>query len=262
MKNEILNLLPPDFPWGESLYVYDTLPSTNTLAKELAKAGAPAGTAVIAVSQSGGRGRMGRTFSSPPGGLYLTVIFRPNCPAEKLMHLTCAAGVAAAEAIKTAAGVTPQLKWINDLILNGRKVGGILTELGLDSRGNADFALVGIGINCAQNIPPELAEIATSLEGETGTPVSPAALAAALLQRLYALSGKLLTNKAALMDTYRSLCLTCNRDILVLRGEERFPAHAIEVTNAGALLVSYPDGHREALQSGEVSIRGLMGYSS
>ena len=262
MKNEILSFLPPDFPWGESLYVYDCIDSTNTLAKELAKAGAPAGTAVIAAAQSGGRGRMGRSFSSPPGGLYLTVILRPACPAEMLLHLTCCAGVAAAEAIKTTAGVTPQLKWINDLILNGRKVGGILTELGLNSRGDAEFALIGIGINCAQNIPPELGEIATSLEAETGKPLSPAVLAAALLQRLYDIDRRLLTDRAALMDTYRSLCLTRNRDILVLRGEQCLPAHAIDVTNEGALLVAYPDGHEEALQSGEVSIRGLLGYSS
>lgn len=262
MKQEILTFLPPDFPWGESLYVYDTVDSTSTAAKALAEAGAPEGTAVIARQQTGGRGRMGRSFHSPGGGLYLTVILRPQCRAEELLHLTCGAGVAAAEAVFSAAGIMPGLKWINDLVLNRRKLGGILAELSFAPDGKVVYALVGIGINCAHNIPPALSEIATSLEAETGKAVSPAQLAAAVLAALHKRSRELLTEKAAIMDTYRSLCVTCGKDVLLLRGGETQPARALTVDDEGALLVEYPDKTRHRIQSGEASVRGLFGYSS
>lgn len=262
MKEEILSFLPPDFSWGESLYVYDTIDSTNAIAKALAEKDAPEGTAVIARCQTGGRGRMGRSFHSPDGGLYLTVILRPQCRAEELLHLTCAAGVAAAEAVFSAAGVQPGLKWINDLVLNRRKLGGILAELSFAPSGAVSYALIGIGINCAHHLPPELSGIATSLEAETGKATSPAALAAALLTSLCKLSRELLTEKTAIMDTYRSLCVTCGKDVLLLRGDETQPARALRVDDDGSLLVEYPDKTRHRIQSGEASVRGLFGYSS
>ena len=105
MKEHVLQLLPGDFPWGEQLLFFDMVDSTNTLAKKLAAEGAPEGTVLIANSQTGGRGRMGRSFHSPAGtGIYLSVILRPGRPAEDLMHLTCAAGVAMCDAIESVTG--------------------------------------------------------------------------------------------------------------------------------------------------------------
>ncbi len=260
MKKEILSLLPPDKNWGESVYYLETVDSTNLFAKKLAKEGAAHGTAVIAASQTGGRGRLGRSFHSPQGGLYMTVILRPGCKAEELMHLTCAAGVAARDAIFHTCGIRPGLKWINDLVIGTKKVGGILSELSLTSSGDVDYALVGIGINCKDQIPPELKEIATSLDRETGKHISPALLAAQLLQALHKMADNLLTEKAALMDAYRTLCVTVGREVLLIRGEERQAAFALGVTDDGGLLVEYPDGNHEIVSSGEVSVRGLFGY--
>ena len=111
-------------PWRDTLYWYDTIDSTNTRAKEMAKEGAPEGTVLIAGNQTGGRGRLGRSFSSPEGmGVYLSAILQPDCKAEQLMHLTCAAGVAACKAVEKAGGIYPGIKWINDLVCGKEKVG-------------------------------------------------------------------------------------------------------------------------------------------
>ena len=158
MKEQILTYLPAECPWGDTLHWFHTITSTNDVAKEMAKNGAPQGTVVVAGQQSSGRGRMGRSFSSPAEkGVYLSVILRPNCPAQKLMTLTCAVGVAMCNAVEQVAGVRPKIKWINDLILENRKLGGILTELCAE-QGIVTYAVVGVGINCdqaAQDFPPE-----------------------------------------------------------------------------------------------------------
>ena len=151
MLCEILRKLPEDFPWKDTIRHFPTVNSTNTLAKELAQAGAPHGTVLIADAQTGGRGRMGHSFHSPAGsGIYLSVILRPNCHASQLMHLTCATGVAMCSAVKATTGITPGIKWTNDLVCGTNKLGGILTELSLEPDGHVRYAVVGIGINCNQ----------------------------------------------------------------------------------------------------------------
>lgn len=262
MKKEIISLLPPDCTWGESVYYLTEVDSTSTYCKTLAKNGAPEGTAVIAKRQTGGRGRMGRSFYSPEGGLYMTVLLRPKCKAEELMHLTCLVGVAAANAVHAVSGIRPGLKWINDLVIGTKKVGGILVEMSLLPGGFVDYALVGIGINCRDDIAPELSEIATALDRETGREISPAALAAALLQEIKVQYSGVIGRKSDIMDTYRAGCVTLNKEVLLLRGEEQRKAFALSVTDDGGLLVKYPDGAQEVIASGEVSVRGLFGYLS
>ena len=146
MKQKILSQITTECPWRDTLYWYDAIDSTNTQAKNMAKQGAPHGTVVIAGSQSAGRGRMGRSFTSPPdAGLYLSVVLRPNCPAEALMHLTCAAAVAGCDAVEAVCGIRPDIKWTNDLVFGSKKLGGILTELSINSAtGLVDFAIIGI----------------------------------------------------------------------------------------------------------------------
>ena len=113
-------------PWAELVQVLDSVDSTNNLAKTLAAQGAPAGTVIVADSQTGGRGRMGRSFVSPPGvGVYLSVILRPEAPPEELMHLTCAVAEVLCDGIEVASGLRPGIKWTNDLVLGGRKLCGI-----------------------------------------------------------------------------------------------------------------------------------------
>ena len=127
MKEQILQKIPTECPWRDTLYWYDTIDSTNNRAKELAREGAPHGTVVTSGCQTAGRGRMGRSFHSPEGlGIYLSVILRPNCPPDQLMHLTSCAAVAMCDAVQKVSGLRPGIKWVNDLILNKKKLGGIL----------------------------------------------------------------------------------------------------------------------------------------
>ena len=263
MKNEILSRLPASFPWRGNIHHFDTIGSTNTKAKEMAAAGAPHGTVLIADSQTGGRGRMGRSFHSPAGtGIYLSVILRPNCPARELMHLTCAVAVAAADGIEAATGLRPGIKWTNDLVFGRQKLGGILTELSVNTTGAVEFAVVGIGINCGQragDFPPEIEKIATSLHLATGKQINRAHVTAQLLLALKKMCEQL-GDAQAMLDRYRKDCITIGQEISVVRGDEIRHGKALDVDTAGALVVESSDGHIENVASGEVSVRGMYGY--
>lgn len=263
MKNEILSILPGDHPWAEYLHTENCLTSTNQALKQLAEEGAPQGTTVIAREQTAGRGRMGRSFfSQKDTGLYFSCLLRPNCAPTELMHLTCAVGVAVCRAVEQAAGVVPQIKWINDLVLNCKKLGGILTELSIDpNTGLVDYAIIGVGINCLQeSFPEELSQIATSLRLATGKHCTPARMGACLMEQLEKLSGTLLRHKEQWMDAYRTLCVTLGKEVKVLAGEATYQATAKAVTSDGSLLVELPDGTQKEVCSGEASVRGLFGY--
>ena len=264
MKNEILSQFTTECPWRDTLYWYDTIDSTNTQAKLLARQGAPHGSVLIAGEQTDGRGRMGRTFESGAGkGVYLSVILRPECIPTQLMHLTCAVGVAMCRAVERVCGIQAGIKWINDLVLSKKKLGGILTELSVDSKtGIVDYAVVGVGINCLQasdDFSREVSPIATSL-AVAGKKVSVDTLAAAMVEELHLLSSQLFTQKQQLMDTYRSLCVTLGQDISIRQADTVTCAKALDVDNDGSLIALLPDGHQITVNSGEVSVRGMYGY--
>ena len=263
MKEQILQKIPTECPWRDTLYWYDTIDSTNTQAKLLAQQGAPHGTVLIAGEQTGGRGRLGRTFESCAGmGVYLSVILRPNCAAEALMHLTCAAGAAMCEAVENVSGIRPGIKWINDLVVKKKKLGGILTELSVNPKtGLVDYAVVGVGINCLQKeFSGELENIATSLSLATGNPIPPDVLAAAMVEALYNMNDRLFNEKTAIMCAYRRLCVTLGQEILIHRYNSVTPGKALDVDDDGALIVLLADGTKTTVNSGEVSVRGMYGY--
>jgi len=245
------------------IYRFDTVDSTNTYAKTLAQQGAPHGTVVVADSQTGGRGRLGRGFHSPAGcGLYLSILLRPQCKAAQLMHLTCAAAVATCDAIETAAGFRPGIKWTNDIVYENRKLGGILTELGLEGD-SVGYAVIGIGINCNQrpeDFPPELWDMAASLSMVQGNAISKQALEKALIDALQTMSNKLLTEKATILARYRADCVTLGKEICVVQGQTLRHATAIGLDGDGGLVIRLPDGNLETVAFGEVSVRGMYGY--
>ena len=258
MVNQIRVYLNAECPWRDTLHWFDTIESTNTYAKQLAQKGAAHGTVIVAGKQTGGRGRLGRSFSSQEGmGVYLSVILRPNCTPDKLMHLTCAAGLAAAKAASSITGITPSIKWPNDLILGQKKLGGILTELTF--RGNlVDSAIIGIGINCLQSqtdFPEELQSIATSLFAQTGTLYPPVQLAAALIEELQRMDTVLLSEKEALLEQYRNVCTTLGKQINVIQADTVRPATALDIDADGGLMVEFSDGTKKTVNSGEVSVR-------
>ena len=265
MKEQILSALSPAYPWKEHLHWFDSIGSTNDEARILAKNGAPHGTVLVADHQTGGHGRMGRSFHSPEGvGIYMTMILRPNCAPGDLMHLTCATAVAMCEAVENATGLRPGIKWTNDLVCGKRKLGGILTALGLTPKGMVDFAIIGIGINCCQkdgDFPEEIRDMAGSLSMVTGKEIDRAKVAAAMMDALYQMDKTLLSGVDAMLDSYRRDCVTLSQDVVLVRGEEKRYGHAVDIDAAGALVVKFQDGTLEAVNSGEVSVRGMYGYT-
>lgn len=264
MKQQILHSLPGDHPWQNRILWFDTIDSTNTQAKALALQGAPHGTVLIAGHQTGGRGRMGRSFHSPAGtGIYMSILLRPQCAPNELMHLTCAAAVAACNAVEAATAIRPGIKWTNDLVYGKRKLAGILTELGLDAKGTVSYAIIGIGINCCQQIsdfPGEIRDIAGSLTSVTGRSISIPAVAAALLEAFEEMSRELIPRKDFILDRYRQDCITLGKQISLLRADTTRRGTALDIDDQGALLVRFDDGTTETVNSGEVSVRGLYGY--
>lgn len=249
MKETVLSYLSPSCPFRGSLHYYPTLDSTNTKAKSLAKDGAPHGTVVIAGSQTGGRGRMGRQFASPAGSVYLSVILRPQKPAAQLMHLTCAAAVAACDAVEKVSCKRPGIKWINDLVIDKKKLGGILTELSIDPKTQlVEYAVIGIGINCLR-VPAQVADMATCLD------IPPEPVCAALIESL---SRMQLHDPQALRQRYKKDCITLGQTVKILGTDT--VGTALDVTADGALVIGLTDGRMLSVSSGEVSVRGLYGY--
>lgn len=263
MKNEILSRLPASYPWRGNIHYFDTIDSTNTQAKRMATDGAPHGTVLIADSQTGGRGRMGRSFHSPAGtGIYMSMILRPNCAAQDLLHLTCATAVAAVDGIYYTTNLQAGIKWTNDLVYERKKLGGILTELALNRTGNVNYAVVGIGINCnqtAEAFPPEIQNIATSLRLCIGKEIDRTAVISGLLIALQQMCD-VLQNPTETLDRYRQKCITIGQEISLVRGDEVSHGKALDVDKNGALQVRFDDGQIRSVNSGEVSIRGMYGY--
>lgn len=264
MKEQIQQWIQESCPWQDSLIWYPQIDSTNTRAKALAQQGAPEGTVLIADYQTGGRGRMGRSFHSPAGsGVYMSVILRPECPPTEIMHLTCAAAVAVCAALERLTGLNMGIKWTNDLVYEKQKLGGILTELGLKADGTVDYGVVGVGINCCQSredFPEEIRDMATSLTQITGRKVDRSRIAAAMVEEFYAMRRNLFAGKAGMLRKYRNRCVTLGQDISLRQGESVRYGRAVDVDDRGALVVKYPSGTVETVQSGEVSIRGMYGY--
>lgn len=266
MKDKIIFCLPPEHPWRDSVIYYESVDSTNIRAKALASSGAPEGTVVIANAQTAGRGRLGRSFQSPAGsGIYLSLILCPHCPPSGLMHLTCAVAVAVCDAVEAVIGCRPGIKWINDLVVNGKKLAGILTELSIDPKsGLVDYAVIGVGINCTQlpkDFPSEIREIACSAAMITGKSIDRSLLATAMITELEKMNRALLTEKERIMERYRQDCVTIGAEVTVIQNDTRRCGKALGVDGEGALIVAFSDGRTESVNSGEVSVRGLYGYT-
>ena len=242
-----------------NLIVLDSIDSTNNYAKQLAGS-VPCGTVIIADHQTAGRGRMGRSFSSPKGmGLYCSVIYQPRFSMDKLPLLTVFAAEAARRAVLDVCGIDAGIKWINDLVYGGRKLCGILTELTFSSSGQPDHAIVGIGINCnqlAEDFPDDIRDMAVSLRQILNRKIDRAELATALLRQL----DTAMEMPQPWLSDYRSHCITLGQDAQLVQNGQVRSAHVDGMDDSGALLVTLSDGTKERIFSGEVSVRGLYGY--
>ena len=231
----------------------------------MALSGAPHGTVLVAGYQTNGHGRLGRSFHSPENvGVYLTVLLRPNCKPQELMHLTCATAVAMCDATESAAGFRPGIKWTNDLVSGRKKLGGILTGLGLRPDGTVDYAIIGIGINCCQgpqDFPQDIADMAASLAMIAEKEIDRARVAAAMMEALWHMGDTLLTEKDVMLQRYRRDCITLGQDVVLVRGDEKRYGTALDIDEEGALIVRYDNGEIAAVNSGEISVRGMYGYT-
>ena len=197
-------------------------------------------------------------------GIYFSVLLRPQCPASDLRTITAWTAVAIARAVESVTGLQPQIKWVNDLILDRRKICGILTELTLDAEsGSISHVIVGIGVNVNQSeedFPDDLKLKAGSLKMAGGHNVSRSALAAAMVTEMDRLRSDWPHNVYPYLEFYRKRCLNVDTEVTVITGSSRRTAHAVDINDDFSLLVRYPDGTGEALTSGEISVRGTDGY--
>ena len=235
------------------LFAYEAVESTNTEAKLYASSAENKMALFIAERQSGGRGRKGRSFSSEKGGLYLSYSFAPSLKCSEAVKLTLFAAVALCETVFEFTGVMPGIKWVNDVLLGGKKLAGILAEGEFSADGTGfEYAVVGIGINLeSRQFPAELENIATDLEKETGIRVDIPAFAVRLAERLMSFERVPCEEYTA---KYRELFLARGKTVTVRSADGVYKAGAIDVLDDGSLLVELPSGERRALFSAEISI--------
>lgn len=237
--------------FGGAVTWHSEIGSTNDVALHLAEHGAADGTVVGADQQTAGRGRQGRSWTSPPGaGLYVSMIVRP--PAAIASLLTIAAGVSVAEGIREATGLATDLKWPNDVYAGGRKVAGILAESGM-SDARLNHVVLGVGINVSHaNYPPEVAARATSIEHELGRPVDRGLVLASCLSALTVRYRQLQTAPHAVLDAWRSYAASMlNRRVECTVGLRSVAGVAEDIDERGALVVRVGDETVRVI-SGEV----------
>ena len=253
-----------DTEWaGHPVSWYETLGSTNLQAKLDAENGAENGALIVADMQTAGRGRRGRTWNSPPGtNLYFTLILKPQIAPDQASMLTPLMGLAVAEGIRETCGLQTGIKWPNDVVIDGRKVCGILAEMSVE-REFIHYVVVGVGINVGlQSFPEQVADTAVCLQEKCGGKVSRAELLVNVLkafERYYAVFRKT-GDLSDLRQMYGNLLVSRDREVRVLDPKGEYQGIARGINETGELLVEKEDGVVTAVYAGEVSVRGIYGY--
>ncbi len=257
---EISPHLKTDFI-GRSYLYFDSISSTNDYAKEIAS-DSPDGTTIVAEEQTSGRGRMGRQWVSyKKQGIWMSIILKPNIAPNDAVKLTQVAAVSLVDAIRETTNLTSYIKWPNDIIVNGKKACGILTEM----NGEIDkinFIVVGIGVNVnIDSFPVGLQDKATSLSIEASKKIDRKLLTASMLNNFERYYRTFLDEG---FFSIRNLCkeysLTLGKDVKVIMNNKEYVGQAVDICNDGSLIVAFKNGEKKAITSGEVSIRGLIDY--
>lgn len=261
-RAEILSSIRGSWAGREILYL-DEVDSTNTAAKKAAENGAAHGTLVVSERQTGGKGRRGRVWDSPRGtGIFMTLILRPEMAPVHASMLTLVAALAVAGGIKECTGASSLIKWPNDIVMGGKKVCGILTEMSADPD-CINYVAVGIGINVnREEFPEEIREVAASIFTETGKKTKRSLLISAVMaafERYYEIFMKT-TDMSGLLEEYNGKLANCGRTVRVLDPAGEYSGTAIGIDREGELLVEMEDRTVRRVLSGEVSVRGIYGY--
>ena len=248
-EQTVRSYLGPVETVGKCIDCFDSIDSTNAYLKRIALDGAPDGTVAVAAGK----------------GVYLSILLRPKLAPSQLMPLTGLIAVAMSRAVDRVAGTHSQIKWTNDLILNGRKLCGILTELSVEGEtGELQYVVAGIGFNVSQreeDFVGEVSKIATSILRETGRLISRAELSAAMIEELDALYTALRSGETSgYLDEYRRRCVTIGREVQLLWQDTKEKVTALDVDEEFGLIVRRENGTVETVRTGEVSVRGLYGY--
>lgn len=255
---------PMNTKWaGREVVCLDVTDSTNIQARKLGEEGAPHGTLVVADKQEGGKGRRGRNWVSEPGvGIWMSVLMRPEISTLSVSMLTLVMAMATVKGIKEATGIESQIKWPNDLVVNKKKICGILTEMATEQM-NIKYVIAGTGINvCQESFPEEIKDTATSLYLETGIRYDRAVIIEKTMEALeeyYEIFAKT-EDMSALMEEYNQKLVNLGNEVCVLAPTGDFRGISEGINETGGLIVRLPDGTKTEVISGEVSVRGVYGY--
>lgn len=261
LKEELTLLLPHKLKdelntsyIGKEIHYFREVDSTNEVAKRLAQEGAPEGTVIIAERQRKGRGRRGKQWISPIGGAWISIILRPNTLPINAPQLTFTAGVAAAETIKKEYGLEIGIKWPNDILIENKKVCGILTEISTE-KNSIDYIIAGIGIDANVDLdllPPELREETTSLKTELEEEISRMLLVRKFLENFEAMYNEFNQgNFQKILKKWRKYSKTIGSNVEIRKGTEIIKGEAVGVNREGALILELKDGSLRKIISGE-----------
>jgi BirA family biotin operon repressor/biotin-[acetyl-CoA-carboxylase] ligase len=243
---------------GRDIRVFEQTTSTNDVIEKLARDGVKEGAVVFAESQTKGRGRLGRKWISPERkGLWFSVLLRPDLRPQEATQLTVASATALRRAIQSATGLHPEIKWPNDIVIGGKKVAGILTELSAELD-RVRHVILGIGVNVnlgTGEFPPELRKLATSLKIESGKTISRSELATAILRELDDDYTRICSGLfAEVADEWQEYCKTIGRNVTIQTGERRIRGRAESLDDDGALRLRTEHGHLERVTGGDVTL--------
>lgn len=248
---------------GHKIYYYPLVQSTMNVAKKLVEVACPHGSLIIAASQNGGRGRMSRTWVSPVGGLWFSIILTPSIPPSLFSKITLAAGISVCEVIQELYNIKPGLKWPNDVLLNNKKVCGILTESLVESN-IIKHAILGIGINLnfyKEELPEELYLTGSTILSETGKYLEPEIFLHKLLIRLNEKYSLLESQRIFEIDRYKNFSITLGKQVTAIYHDKEIFGLAKDINGDGNLIIELENGENIEVCSGEVSIRVLGSYS-
>ena len=248
---------------GKKVVYYDETDSTNNQAKAYGEKGEAHGTLFVADMQAAGKGRRGRVWVSPAGSsIYMTILLHPDVLPTKAPQLTLVMAMAVAEGIRKVTGLETKIKWPNDIIVNGRKVCGILTEMSTEID-YINYVVIGDGINVNQEtFPEEIRDTATSLKIETGSSVRRSVLIATIMECFEQFYEVFMTTDdlSGLQERYNAMLVNLGREVRVLEPGNEYEAHALGINRTGELIVRTVDGQEKEIYAGEVSVRGVYGY--
>lgn len=260
-ENELVSINKTEWI-GKKIYYMDVTDSTNTQANHLADKGAPHGTLVVADRQEAGRGRRGRCWESPAHtGIFMTLLLKPEIAPGNASMLTLVTALAVTKGIERVTGLSPRIKWPNDIVIRGKKVCGILTEMSAQ----VDYVthiVIGVGINVQnESFPEEIADVATSLKLETGNSINRARLIEAIWEEFEKYYERFMQTQdlKGMVQEYNTYLVNRNQKVKVLDPKEPFEGLAQGITERGELVVDTWEARR-LVTSGEVSVRGIYGY--